>query len=297
MTDFSMTITNTFAPNTVIASASMNTNLQTDIRDKFNAAINGSTGHTHDGTTGNGAPTVLQNSAPTVTRQLGFASSFMQFHDGTAARVVVTEVGTQTLTNKTLTAPALSGTVTGTYTLGGTPTISSPSISSPVFSGTATGTYTLGGTPTLSSPVISGTATGTYTLGGTPTLSGPIISSPKVTTSSLNDIGDQSTTAAFDWSLANHHRVRFTGNAAVTFSNAANRQKITIEFAQDTTGSRVPTWPTNVRWLNGSGATDSTTDKPTLTTTASKVDILSFTYNSTLGLYYGSVVGFKGAIT
>lgn len=49
---------------------------------------------------------------------------------------------TQTLTNKTLTAPA---------------------ISSPVLSGTATGTYT------LASPVLSGTVTGTYTIGGTPT--------------------------------------------------------------------------------------------------------------------------------
>lgn len=46
---------------------------------------------------------------------------------------VVTLTGTQTLTNKTLTAPA---------------------ISSPVLSGTATGTYTLGGTPTVTAPII-----------------------------------------------------------------------------------------------------------------------------------------------
>lgn len=37
--------------------------------------------------------------------------------------VIVSESGTQTLTNKTLTAPVLSGTATGTYTLAGTPTI------------------------------------------------------------------------------------------------------------------------------------------------------------------------------
>lgn len=58
---------------------------------------------------------------------------------------------TQTLTNKTLTAPVFSGSVTGTYTLAGTPTISAP-----VLSGTVTGTYTLGGTPTIAQSAISG---------------------------------------------------------------------------------------------------------------------------------------------
>ena len=38
---------------------------------------------------------------------------------------------TQTLTNKTLTSPALSGTVTGTYTLGGTPTLTAPALGTP----------------------------------------------------------------------------------------------------------------------------------------------------------------------
>jgi hypothetical protein len=43
--------------------------------------------------------------------------------DITLGSTVVTESSTDTLTNKTLTAPVLSGTATGTYTLGGTPTI------------------------------------------------------------------------------------------------------------------------------------------------------------------------------
>ena len=65
---------------------------------------------------------------------------------------------TQTLTNKTITAPVLSGSATGTYTLAGTPTITAP-----ILSGSATGTYTLAGTPTISSPVLN-----------TPTISGYI---------------------------------------------------------------------------------------------------------------------------
>ncbi|WP_131809589.1 hypothetical protein, partial [Mycolicibacterium iranicum] len=42
-----------------------------------------------------------------------------------------TFAGAETLTNKTLVAPVLSGTVTGTYTLGGTPTLTSPTINAP----------------------------------------------------------------------------------------------------------------------------------------------------------------------
>lgn len=52
------------------------------------------------------------------------------------------------------TAPSLSGTVTGTYTLGGTPTITAPTLS-----GTVSGTYTLGGTLTLSGATLSGNTT------------------------------------------------------------------------------------------------------------------------------------------
>lgn len=45
-----------------------------------------------------------------------------------ASDTVVMRDTTETLTNKTLTAPVLSGTATGTYTLGGTPTITAPTI-------------------------------------------------------------------------------------------------------------------------------------------------------------------------
>jgi len=61
------------------------------------------------------------------------------------------------VTGATISSPVLSGTTTGTYTLGGTPTISSPTISAPVLSGTATGTYTLGGTPSLAATALTGT--------------------------------------------------------------------------------------------------------------------------------------------
>lgn len=88
---------------------------------------------------------------------------------------LVARDSTDTLTNKTLTAPVLSGSVTGTYTLAGTPTITAP-----ILSGSVTGTYTLAGTPTItaptiSSPTFSGTSGGTWTLGGTVTMGSPIL--------------------------------------------------------------------------------------------------------------------------
>lgn len=61
-----------------------------------------------------------------------------------ASDTVALLAAAQTFTNKTLTAPVLGGTVTGTYTLGGTLTITAP-----ILSGNLTGTYALAGTPSL----------------------------------------------------------------------------------------------------------------------------------------------------
>ena len=63
-----------------------------------------------------------------------------------ATHVLVDTDSVQTVANKdltgaTLTAPILSGTATGVYTLGGTPTISSPSLTTP----TVTGALTIAG--------------------------------------------------------------------------------------------------------------------------------------------------------
>lgn len=59
---------------------------------------------------------------------------------------LATLAGSEAFTNKTLTAPVLSGSVTGTYTLAGTPTITGPAISAPVLSGAITGSPTLDST-------------------------------------------------------------------------------------------------------------------------------------------------------
>ena len=78
-----------------------------------------------------------------------------------------------TFVNSTINAPALTGAVTGTYTLGGTPTITAPTINTPTLSGTVAGTYTLGGTPTIPTSGLSGSVSPTN--GGTGTTAGTTV--------------------------------------------------------------------------------------------------------------------------
>lgn len=130
------------------------------------------------------------------------------FHDGTAARVLTNETNTATLTNKTIALG--SNTVSGTTaqfntalsdgdfaTLAGAENLTNKTITAPVLSGTATGTYTLAGTPTITAPTFSGTAAGsltnlalttptitTGTLAGTTTVSGGQLAFPATQSSS-----------------------------------------------------------------------------------------------------------------
>jgi hypothetical protein len=106
------------------------------------------------GTTGD----VVQYTSPTT---LGDA--------GIAANVVTTLTGIQSLTNKTLAGPTITGTVSGgasytsptiTGTVAGGASFTSPTITSPTVTGTDTGVETLGG-KTLTSPIIIGSPSGT----------------------------------------------------------------------------------------------------------------------------------------
>lgn len=72
----------------------------------------------------------------TVTNAaIGTADRTLTLPDPTGSDSVAYLALAQTFTNKTLTAPVLSGTLTGTYTLGGTPTFTSPTINTPTIVG------------------------------------------------------------------------------------------------------------------------------------------------------------------
>ena len=57
--------------------------------------------------------------------------------------------------------------------------------------------------------------------------------------------------------------------------NPVEGQIYAIMVIQDGTGSRTVTWPSTVKWAGGSA--------PTLTTTASRTDVIYFIYD---GAYY-----------
>jgi hypothetical protein len=68
----------------------------------------------------------------------------------------------------------------------------------------------------------------------------------------------------------NVHNVTLTGNTTFTFSGAAvgAARSFTLILRQDATGSRSVTWPASVKWAGAIA--------PTVSTAASKVDVLSF---------------------
>ena len=90
-------------------------------------------------------------------------------------------------------------------------------------------------------------------------------------------------TATLDLSLGNLHFITMpAGNITIALSNAVNGQVFMVRILQDSVGSRTVTWFTTIKWAGGTA--------PTLTTTASKADVLGFVVTSS-GNYDGFVIG------
>jgi hypothetical protein len=78
-------------------------------------------------------------------------------------------------------------------------------------------------------------------------------------------------TIAVDFSVAENNQVTLGGNRTFTFANPQVGVIYCLKLIQDSTGSRLATWPSTVVWAGGSA--------PTLTTTAAYNDMLYFMYD------------------
>ncbi len=185
--------------------------------------------------------------------------------------VVATLTATQTLTNKTLTSPKVGTAINDTN---GNEIIKTPATASAVNEITVTNAATTG------SPSI--TATGgddniDLTLAGKGTGKVKINASYGAITSDSDGA-----TITFNLATSNLHTVTLGGNRTLALSNASVGQAFVLRLVQDGTGSRTVTWFSTIKWSGGSA--------PTLTTTASKTDVLGFICTSADN-YDGFVVG------
>jgi len=171
---------------------------------------------------------------------------------GTALTSICTLTGTQTLTNKTVdgVSPTTFGFLDATS-----------SIQTQLNSKAPTASPTFTGTTSVASETVSGSLkAGNYHI-----------------EPSENNAGNSSTAQTIDWSAGSSQLSTLTGNVTYTFSNGVAGGAYVLRIATGA-GSFTATWPAAVKWSGGTA--------PTITTTASKVDLINFYYDGTN--WYGS---------
>jgi len=147
-----------------------------------------------------------------------------------------------------------------------------------LYSGTTGDTISIAGGGT-GAGTLAGASIVTYT--GTETLTNKTLTNPTVTNYVETPYSANSSTA-ITLALTNGtvQIITLTGNATITMPTATSGKSFIMYLKQDGTGSRTVTWST-VKWAGGTA--------PTITSTASRQDILSFFADGTN--WYGVVVG------
>jgi hypothetical protein len=114
----------------------------------------------------------------------------------------------------------------------------------------------------------------------TQTLSAKTLTNPTVTNYVETPFSANSSTAiTLDLTNGTVQIITLTGNATITMPTATSGKSFILMLKQDGTGSRTVTWST-VKWAGGTA--------PTITSTASRLDLLSFFADGTN--WYGAVI-------
>ena len=147
-----------------------------------------------------------------------------------------------------------------------------------LYSGTTGDTISIAGGGT-GAGTLAGASIVTYT--GTETLTNKTLTNPTVTNYVETPYSANSSTA-ITLALTNGtvQIITLTGNATITMPTATSGKSFIMYLKQDATGSRTVTWST-VKWAGGTA--------PTITSTASRQDILSFFADGSS--WFGVVVG------
>lgn len=170
---------------------------------------------------------------------------------------------TTTLTNKTI--------ALGSNTVSGTTAQFNTALSDGDFA-------TLAGSETLTNKTLTSPAISSPTITGTPVISTDINFGANTAYFTETDNGNSSTADTIDWGTSNKQKSTLTGNCTFTFTAPPGPANLILKLVQDGNGSRTVTWPSSVKWSGGTA--------PTLTTTASRADIISLYYDGTV--YYGT---------
>ena len=99
-----------------------------------------------------------------------------------------------------------------------------------------------------------------------------------VSTGVTQTVNATTATTTIDFSNGDIVTLNLSSNTTLTLSNPITGLYYLLKCVQDATGSRTITWPATVKWSGGTA--------PTLTTTASKTDLITLWWDGTN--YFGT---------